>query len=60
MKRRQSSLFVDIGLRLYERDRVAAGTLLGSALALRLFLFFIPMTLALVGVAGRRRQVPCS
>jgi uncharacterized BrkB/YihY/UPF0761 family membrane protein len=40
------------GVGVYERDSYAAGTLLGSALALRLFLFFIPMSLFLVGVAG--------
>lgn len=49
---RQRSQVVDVGLRLYERDREAAGTLLGSALALRLFLFFVPLTLAVVGIAG--------
>ena len=43
---------VDVGFRVYDRDRDAAGTLLGSALALRLFLFFVPMVLLLVGLAG--------
>jgi len=43
---------VDLGARVYERDKEAAGTLLGSALALRLFLFLVPMILFAVGVAG--------
>lgn len=43
---------VDIAARVHERDRDAAGTLLGSALALRLFLFFVPMILLSVGLAG--------
>lgn len=37
---------------VYERDKHAAGTMLGSALALRLFLFFVPTVLLLFGVAG--------
>lgn len=49
--RAQSSL-VDLGVRVYDRDREAGGTLLGSALALRLFLFFVPFVLFFVGVAG--------
>ena len=44
--------FFGIGVRVYERDKHAAGTLLGSALALRLFLFFVPTLLLLFGVAG--------
>jgi uncharacterized BrkB/YihY/UPF0761 family membrane protein len=43
---------LDIGLRIYQRDREAAGTIIGSALAFRLFLFFVPMLLFLVGVLG--------
>ena len=43
---------VDIGLRIYERDREAAGTVVGSAIAFRLFLFFVPMLLFVVGLAG--------
>ncbi|HUW00989.1 MAG TPA: YhjD/YihY/BrkB family envelope integrity protein [Acidimicrobiales bacterium] len=43
---------VDTGMQVYERDREAAGTLLGSALALRLFLFFVPLVLLMVGLAG--------
>ena len=43
---------VDVGLRIYERDRESAGTVVGSAIAFRLFLFFIPLLLFVVGVAG--------
>jgi len=43
---------VDVAARTYERDRDAAGTLLGSALALRLFVFFVPMILLGVGLTG--------
>ena len=43
---------LDTGWQIYQRDRDAAGTLLGSALALRLFLFFVPFLLFLVGLAG--------
>lgn len=49
---RQRSRLVDLGFKIHERDRDAAGTLLGSALALRFFLFLVPLTLALLGVAG--------
>ena len=43
---------VDVGARVYERDKEAGGTLLGSALALRLFLFFVPFLLLVIGLAG--------
>jgi uncharacterized BrkB/YihY/UPF0761 family membrane protein len=43
---------VDVALRIYLRDREAAGTVVGSAVAFRLFLFFVPMLLFLVGIAG--------
>ena len=46
------SSLVDVGVRVYDRDREAAGSLLGSALALRLFLFFVPFVLFTVGLAG--------
>ena len=49
---RERSVVVDTGARMYDRDREAAGTLLGSALALRLFLFFVPLVLFALGVAG--------
>jgi uncharacterized BrkB/YihY/UPF0761 family membrane protein len=43
---------VDVGARVVERDKEAAGTLLGSALALRLFSFFVPLVLVVAGIAG--------
>ena len=49
---REQVTIVDVGARVYERDKEAAGTLLGSALALRLFLFFMPFVLLVVGLAG--------
>jgi len=49
---RERVTVVDVGARVYERDKEAAGTLLGSALSLRLFLFFVPLVLMIVGLAG--------
>jgi uncharacterized BrkB/YihY/UPF0761 family membrane protein len=43
---------VDLGLRIYERDREAAGSVVGSAIAFRLFLFFVPLLLFVVGLLG--------
>ena len=43
---------VDLAVRVYERDRDSAGTVLGSAIAFRLFLFFVPLLLFVVGLAG--------
>jgi uncharacterized BrkB/YihY/UPF0761 family membrane protein len=43
---------IDVGLRIYQRDREAAGSVVGSALAFRLFLFFVPLTLFVVGLLG--------
>ena len=37
---------------ILERDREGAGSVVGSAIAFRLFLFFIPLLLTLVGIAG--------
>jgi hypothetical protein len=37
---------------VHQRDKHAAGTLLGRALALRLFLFFVPAVLLVFGIAG--------
>jgi uncharacterized BrkB/YihY/UPF0761 family membrane protein len=39
-------------LRIWARDRESAGTLIGSALAFRLFLFFVPFLVFVVGLAG--------
>jgi uncharacterized BrkB/YihY/UPF0761 family membrane protein len=49
---RERVAVVDLGVRVYERDKEAAGTLLGSALSLRLFLFYVPLVLTAVGIAG--------
>jgi uncharacterized BrkB/YihY/UPF0761 family membrane protein len=43
---------LDVGLRIWQRDREAAGTIIGSALAFRLFLFIVPMLLFFVGLLG--------
>jgi uncharacterized BrkB/YihY/UPF0761 family membrane protein len=51
-ERHRNRPLVDLGVRLYDRDREVAGTVVGSAVAFRLFLFFVPLLLFLVGVAG--------
>lgn len=43
---------LDLGLRIYQHDRESAGTIVGSALAFRLFLFFVPFMLFVVGLSG--------
>jgi uncharacterized BrkB/YihY/UPF0761 family membrane protein len=43
---------VGLGVEIYERDRESAGTIVGAAVALRLFLFFVPLLLLVVGVVG--------
>jgi uncharacterized BrkB/YihY/UPF0761 family membrane protein len=43
---------LDVALRVYQRDRESAGTIVGSALAFRLFLFFVPLLLFIVGLLG--------
>ena len=43
---------LDVALRIYQRDRESAGSVVGSAVAFRLFLFFVPLTLFIVGVLG--------
>jgi uncharacterized BrkB/YihY/UPF0761 family membrane protein len=43
---------LDVPLRLYRRDREMAGSVVSSALAFRLFLFFVPLLLLVVGLAG--------
>jgi uncharacterized BrkB/YihY/UPF0761 family membrane protein len=43
---------LDLALRCYERDRDSDAAVVGAAVALRVFLFFVPLTLILVGVAG--------
>jgi uncharacterized BrkB/YihY/UPF0761 family membrane protein len=48
---------IDVGLRVYRRDREIAGTVVGSAIAFRLFLFFVPLLLLIVGLAGFLRAL---
>jgi uncharacterized BrkB/YihY/UPF0761 family membrane protein len=43
---------VGVLVQLHQRDRESAGTVVGSAVAFRLFLFFAPFLLFAVGVAG--------
>ena len=48
--RRDDGGLVEVATQLYERDRDAFGTVLGSALALRLFLFVVPADIAVFGL----------
>ncbi len=43
---------LNVGLRTYQRDREVAGSVVGAAIAFRLFLFFVPLLLFAVGLAG--------
>ncbi len=43
---------LDVALRIDQRDREGAGSVVGSALAFRLFLFFVPFALFAVGLLG--------
>jgi uncharacterized BrkB/YihY/UPF0761 family membrane protein len=43
---------VDVIVGTFRRDRESAGSVLGSAIAFRLFLFFVPLLLLVVGIAG--------
>jgi len=43
---------VDVLVRTYRRDRESAGAVLSSAIAFRLFLFFVPLLLLVAGIAG--------
>jgi uncharacterized BrkB/YihY/UPF0761 family membrane protein len=43
---------VGVGASLVRRDSESAGSMIGSAIAFRLFLFFVPLLLLLVGLAG--------
>jgi hypothetical protein len=47
--RRDVAPSVDLAVQLYERDRETFASVLGSAIALRLFLFFVPIVVAVVG-----------
>jgi uncharacterized BrkB/YihY/UPF0761 family membrane protein len=48
----QDDPILSFGLRVYQRDRQSAGNIVGSALAFRLFLFFLPLMLFSVGLLG--------
>jgi membrane protein len=48
---------VDVVLGVFRRDRRAAGSVMSSALAFRLFLFFLPLLLLTIGVAGFASEV---
>jgi uncharacterized BrkB/YihY/UPF0761 family membrane protein len=50
--RRPVSVPIDILVRFYERDRDSFGSVLGSALAFRLFLFLVPLLLLALGLAS--------
>jgi hypothetical protein len=54
-RREERPNLVSIGTDLYEHDRDAFASVLGSAIALRLFLFIVPANLALVGAVGLTR-----
>jgi uncharacterized BrkB/YihY/UPF0761 family membrane protein len=43
---------IGVAFRLYRRDRECQGSVVGSAIAFRLFLFFAPLLVFTVGVAG--------
>src|SRR5271165_3703715 len=47
---------VDVIAGTYRRDRESAGAVMGSAIAFRLFLFFVPLLLLVVGIAGFRSE----
>ena len=49
---RERSPVADAAFVIYERDRASAGTVLGSAIAFRLFLFFVPCVVFGVGLVG--------
>ncbi len=48
----ESAPVIGVVVRLYRRDREAQGAVVGSAIAFRLFLFFVPLLLFTVGIAG--------
>ena len=51
-QRYEDQPLVDVCMRIYQRDRDITGTVAGSAIAFRLFLFFVPLLLFVVGIAG--------
>ena len=52
LEKHQDRPMVDVAVRFYRRDRESAGTVVGSAVAFRLFLFFVPLLLFFVGILG--------
>ncbi len=48
----RTACLVEVALRGYRRDRDTAGSVVGAAIAFRLFLFFVPLLLFVVGIAG--------
>ena len=48
----QGTPVVGLGVALLRRDRESAGAVAASAIAFRLFLFFVPLILLVVGIAG--------
>lgn len=52
LARHEGRPLVSVALRIWSRDRESAGTLIGSALAFRMFLFVVPFLLFVVGLAG--------
>jgi uncharacterized BrkB/YihY/UPF0761 family membrane protein len=51
-QRRPELPIVDTAMRFWERDREIDGSVIGSAIAMRVFLFFIPLLLVAVGLLG--------
>jgi uncharacterized BrkB/YihY/UPF0761 family membrane protein len=52
LSRYQHVPVVDVVVATYRRDHDSAGSLLGSAIAFRMFQFFVPFLLFVIGVAG--------
>lgn len=52
LKRYEDVPVVGVGVSLFQRDVETGGTMVGSALAFRLFTFFVPLLLLVVGLAG--------
>ena len=52
LERHRDRPVVALALGVHRRDRAAAGSVLGSAIAFRLFLFVVPTLLFVVGVVG--------
>ncbi len=49
---RATRAWVDFSMLLYERDKEGDGSVIAAAVALRVFLFFVPLVLFLVGLLG--------